>query len=837
MKDMKFKNRDNMKSVTKIQGQIWNMFEIFHKEAFGFHDLDLILLLLSLYKDDQISKDFMLKQQNLELTQLVSDSAFLYQKAQPDYQPIIDVFRSSLMQMSKVGFHDLIDMLFEIDKMTLKKNFRGIFEDTLYHIFSSQGRRDMPIQPIELTRFIYSLVKLPDNSKIFNPFAGLASFGVYLDKNQDYFGQEINQRNWALGVLRLMAHGKLESSFYMCDDAMLNWPEHSEKFDLIVSHPPLSHRINDRNLVRELGLNVHTIEQFLIKKGVDSLNEKGKLISILPQGFLFKGGMEKQIREDLVRQDLIDSVILLPAGLLPNTGIPLAVLVIDKAKEISGKVRFVNGDDFINVENKRVKKLKDEGLISEIQKGYDDSEYVRVVDNKDIIENDYNLNVPRYFMKKIEGTKLRDILNVIRGERTDLTESDKLVQIKNLKNDKVDFKLDISNIVDTEFRRQRVMKIEESCLLLSIRGMSLKPTLFEYTNTPIYINNNVLAFTIDENNVDVGYLINELYSDYVEEQLKSYSIGTIISNIRRDDLLEVVVKLPSLEEQKAKMKGFFEISDRIKKLEKQRDELVAGAGLKSSERVAKIRHSLGTPLLNIESAVDNIQDALYTVDENWGNIKLNEMFDDTLKNAFDSMKNDLTLIHTILKNNDTYLDVANHPLTEFDFIEFIKNYFKGMSLSKPENVKAQLEIDPLIKDDFKNEVFINGNKDLLKVAFNIIVDNAIKHGFIDNSKTYKLKIKVFLSSEISLEDVSDKRYILTIEVSNNGIPFPDNFDISKLVRLGTHAGITGNTGQGGYELDEIIKYHNNGYSSLELYNEDSSKEFTTTYLFNLPIKD
>ena len=232
----------------------------------------------------------------------VKKSGFLadtiYQKAQRDYQPLIEAFSSSLVKMSKAGFHKVINLLFEIDKMTLKENFRDIFENTLYQIVSSQGRMSMPIQPIELTRFIYSLVKLPDNSKIFNPFAGLASFSVYLDKNQDYFGQEINQRNWALGVLRLMAHSKLESSSYVCDDAMLNWPENSEKFDLIVSHPPLNHRINDRGLVRELGLNVRTLEQFLIKKGVYSLNEKGKLISILPQGFLFKSGMEKQLRED-----------------------------------------------------------------------------------------------------------------------------------------------------------------------------------------------------------------------------------------------------------------------------------------------------------------------------------------------------------------------------------------------------------------------------------------------------------------------------------------------------------------------------------------------------------
>ena len=59
--------------------------------------------------------------------------------------------------------------------------------------------------PLKL-RFICGLFELPEGAKVFNPFAGLASFGVNLDKGQDYFGQELNQKTWALGALRLMAY-------------------------------------------------------------------------------------------------------------------------------------------------------------------------------------------------------------------------------------------------------------------------------------------------------------------------------------------------------------------------------------------------------------------------------------------------------------------------------------------------------------------------------------------------------------------------------------------------------------------------------------------------------
>ena len=156
MNNTEFKNMDNMESVTKIQRQINDIFDLFRGELSGAHDYDLLLLLLSLYKDNQISKDFLLRYDSHKTPQMVSDYVSIYQKAQRDYQPLIEAFSSSLVQMSKAGFHKVINLLFEIDKMTLKENFRDIFENTLYQIVSSQGRMSMPIQPIELTRFIYT---------------------------------------------------------------------------------------------------------------------------------------------------------------------------------------------------------------------------------------------------------------------------------------------------------------------------------------------------------------------------------------------------------------------------------------------------------------------------------------------------------------------------------------------------------------------------------------------------------------------------------------------------------------------------------------------------------
>lgn len=104
--------------------------------------------------------------------------------------------------------------------------------------FSEISSFEEEVQPFEITRLISTLVELPKNAKIFNPFAGLASYGVIYDKDMHYLGQEINKNLWILGTLRLMANERLDRSDYVCDDSILNWPEGSQMFDLIVSTPP-----------------------------------------------------------------------------------------------------------------------------------------------------------------------------------------------------------------------------------------------------------------------------------------------------------------------------------------------------------------------------------------------------------------------------------------------------------------------------------------------------------------------------------------------------------------------------------------------------------------------
>lgn len=831
------------KPFLELKSKLWRVFDILRSENITSENYYVVLLLLSLYKDKILKADVEVENKYIKerieavLHKSESDLEEGYRNIYKNFEPILN-------SLSKKGLTSIVKVICDLNHKILSENFSELFDTILYNLAQSQGRYGGEfIQPLEITRFICGLFELPEGAKVFNPFAGLASFGVNLDKGQDYFGQELNQKTWALGALRLMAYERPGSSRYVSDDSILNWPDVSEKFDLIVSNPPYGLRLG--NQYREIEPGIRTAEQFLVERGLHSLNKEGKLIALLPQGFLFRGMQEQQLRQFLVDEDLLDTIISLPGGLLSNMGIPLIILVINKKKERPGKVRFIKADKFVEVRGPREKFLNDYALNSLIHGHRVDEDALRIIDNAEIKAFDYNLNVPRYFQKEIELAnneqlvKLKDILEYVRGQRGNLPDNGKLVRIRDLRDDKVDFRLKVSEIEDVELRRPDIHQINETCLLLAIRWRTLKPTHFVFEDTPIYKSQDILSFKVNETVADYGYVINELHADYVQGQLESYRMGATIPFIRRDDLLEVVIKLPSLQEQKAKVKGIFELSDKIKMLQEERNALAHGVSSKLYESVSTIKHSLGKPLMNIGSSLRNIENALSKLNADWERAKLNERYDLTIKDTFDSIYSNLELIHSMLRNNESVLDVSNYELTEIDFLVFIKGYVNSIKSAERLNVSTKLDIHPDIKIQLKNKVLIQANAELLEIGLNAIVENANMHAFTDDSKKYKLEFRVSLYVAPSEKKQADEvigRFdtYIKVEVANNGKPFPKNYSLEKLIRKNSFAGETGNTGQGGFDLNEIIKYHNNGLSTLELVTDDFTTEFTTTYSFLIP---
>jgi type I restriction enzyme M protein len=801
-----------------VKSKIWMTFDILRSENISSDDYHVVLFLLSAYKDGLISSDSVDGKKHLNeiFFELLRNTE---NKLYEQYAPIIQSFEPSIQRLSENGVRHIFSILVNINKQVLTEFFSDVFDSVLYRISQSQGRYAGEfIQPVELTRFMCGLADLKKDAKVFNPFAGLASFGVYLDQGQNYFGQELNQKTWALGALRLMAYERPGSSKYVCDDSILHWPDDSEKFDLILSNPPFGMRLDHH--YRAIESNIRTIEQFLIEKGIQSLNQHGKLIALLPQGFLFRGMQEQRLREHLVEEDLIDTIISLPSGLILNTGIPLIILVLDRNKKLPGRVKFVDAKKLVINKGQREKDLNEYSLNSFIHSDKEHNNVVKIVYNEQIRENDYNLSVARYFQKQIEGVKLGDIIELVRGQRGNLPRTGKLIRIRDLKDDKVDFTLDVSSVEETELRRPDIHLVSESCLLLAMRWRTLKPTLYEFKGEPIFRSQDILSFKINEALADKSYLINELHADYVQEQLESYRLGaSVMPIIRKDDLMEVVIKLPSIEEQRAKVQGIYELSDKIKSLQQERNALAHGTTIKQFNEFASLKHTLGRPRQNILDWSDNLLDFLTKKKEGFEalNRAFTEFYDIDIISALKEIKRDVNFITDVLENGENGLVLSEYekqviPLSDINSIinELSNNGF---------NFKIK---KLLLKDENLKERGIYANKTLFKTLLDNILTNANKYAFDKKAAGNEVVIE--------LAEVDD---YLSMEIRNNGKPFPKNFDREKFITKYSTADASSGSGLGGYDIHRIATDFNNANWILSL-NEDPF--FLVKMKFQFPIK-
>ncbi|HDN7850224.1 TPA: N-6 DNA methylase, partial [Klebsiella pneumoniae] len=138
-----------------------------------------------------------------------------------------------------------------------------------------------------------------------------------------------------------------------------------------------------------------------------------------PHGVLFRGSSEGKIRQKLIDENLLDAVIGLPEKLFFGTGIPAAILVFRKDK-FDDNVMFIDASrDFKSGKNQN--QLTDDNIkkiVATYNGGANVDKYAYVASLKEIQENDYNLNIPRY-VDTFEEEEEVDLM-AVRAEREQL---------------------------------------------------------------------------------------------------------------------------------------------------------------------------------------------------------------------------------------------------------------------------------------------------------------------------------------------------------------------------------------------------------------------------------
>ncbi|SQB35496.1 type I restriction-modification system subunit M [Clostridium cochlearium] len=282
--------------------------------------------------------------------------------------------------------------------------------------------------PHQVSEVMAQIVAKSSNiESIYDPTVGsgslLLTVGKHLDpdaqKNLNYYGQEKNTATYNLTRMNLLLHGVRPEKMTIRngDTLSYDWPEDPEKpnegvqFDAVVMNPPYSVKNWNRSGLKvsdprfEIAGTLPPDSKgdfaFLLH-GLFHLRQSGTMAIVLPHGILFRGGAEGEIRKKLIDKNYIDTIIGLPSNLFTNTGIPVVILILKKNRKLDEPVLVIDASqEFIKVgkqnvlQEKHIAKIVDTFVERRREEGYSSLVY-----REDILENDYNMNIPRYVIAK-----------------------------------------------------------------------------------------------------------------------------------------------------------------------------------------------------------------------------------------------------------------------------------------------------------------------------------------------------------------------------------------------------------------------------------------------------
>jgi len=203
-------------------------------------------------------------------------------------------------------------------------------------------------------------------------------------------------------------------------DTLLNPLHNDEKpFDAIVSNPPYSIKwvgdgdptlINDVRFAPAGKLAPKSYADYaFIMHSLSYLSSKGRAAIVCFPGIFYRKGAERTIRKYLVDNNFVDCVIQLPENLFFGTPIATCILVMAKNK-VENKTLFIDASkEFKKETNNNVLNPENiETIVKEFKERADVEYFARLVDNSEIMENDYNLSVSTY----VEKEDTREIIDI-----------------------------------------------------------------------------------------------------------------------------------------------------------------------------------------------------------------------------------------------------------------------------------------------------------------------------------------------------------------------------------------------------------------------------------------
>lgn len=350
--------------------------------------------------------------------------------------------------IAKVLSHlDKIDFALEHTELDV---LGDAYEYLIGQFASGAGKKAGEFYTPQQVSTILALIVTTGKTKLksaYDPTSGSGSLLLRIARQvkevSNFYGQELNRTTYNLCRMNMILHGIHYRKFDIKQEDTLENPQHmGMTFEAIVSNPPFSAQWSANPLFTsddrfsQYGKLAPSskADYAFVQHMIHHLADNGIMAIVLPHGVLFRGGAEQHIRRYLIEnKNYLDAVIGLPANIFYGTSIPTCILVFKKCRENPENVLFIDASqEFEKVKTQNV--LREEH-INKIIDTYRNrtaiEKFSHCASLKEIFDNDYNLNIPRYVdtFEEEEEIDIQAVMSEIKTLEAKRSDLDKQIDV------------------------------------------------------------------------------------------------------------------------------------------------------------------------------------------------------------------------------------------------------------------------------------------------------------------------------------------------------------------------------------------------------------------------
>ncbi|MBE8719651.1 N-6 DNA methylase [Sphingobacterium pedocola] len=811
-----------------------HLFQIVNGYVINVRDEDLITLVKSVNRIKVLLGDVF----SFENTQLLIAS-FLFFKRISDKEEVNFSFIDSLInfdffkQTNSLGYSifyelenqfkrlgnpvssDIYNLLFDIETAQYDdERFASIFEFIIYNL-SAEKSSFKNSSPEFIRNLLPQLADRKIVMKVFDPTAGMGGILTSTVKsfpNVEIYGTEINIQSAVIGNLNLYLHGYQnkpiqERSFFQVE---------YDRYDFIVADFPIS-GVTYKN-IGETGFYFQNLQSngrgfaSLVTKCYELLSANGKAVVTIADSFLTKRGIDQETRRFLVMNNIIETIISLPAGSYkPYSNTKMSILILNKRKpeRLRNKIRFIRATPIESSKN---------SVVVDIEKIIEEYLYFNENTAQNIIEindfdEDFNLtaerNSPQHLIRKImlkEGRAffLEAIADVKGGipksHLPELPIGVPYIKIEDLDEEVLDIKLKVKGEFDftsNDYFTLSKYAISKPCILISTVGKKTKTNIYYPTPEVPYIltSSNIVSIIVQDNFWNLDYVYFQLNSFFVIDQINSFRKGDIIPYFSLKDIKKILIPYAESAAQKYKIdqqkseiifkeesNGAFKLTKEHVDKEKEQTEL---------DLVRTITHQLKHMLTTVHTHVEKIK-------------RITEV------NKLGEMK-EYVADDSILEEQEGFEAAENRSLNEVIVSAYTSTLLLNQILDDVKRaIHLELELNTYSIKDVMQEVSRSYPYIDIKITGSDVEVKLSKSHIVDVFRTL-----ICNSIEHSFRDIRDGRIMVNIKLLTDVVilEYHTNGSAIKITEreyksIATKSTNSRGTGMGGYYIDKVIHAHN-----------------------------